>query len=306
MDKGILVSVLVLTYNASKTVIETLESIYRQDYENIELVIADDASTDDTIEVVNSWYNDHSERFSGYVVNVQPKNGGVPANLNAGIRKSNGKYIKIIASDDLLSEDCISTNVEICEKNGYRHLITWLKKFSDGPNGRTFEKVQPDLDFFSSSAQEQYNTLLKGNIVYGCLFFAEKAFIEEMGMYDERYTLIEDYPMWIKMTRQGNKFNFHNAVTVFYRISDSSLCNFVGTKAVNERYIKSYDMFVKNEIIPPLLKKLSIYPLLRHWRNIFYHWLLIALGNDRQKRSVRVTEYFFMRKYLSRFRQNKK
>lgn len=301
MDKRPIVSVIVLSYNSSATITETLDSIFSQDYDNVELVISDDCSKDNTVEVAKDWVSSHKDRFICCKINDRGQNGGVPANLNSAIKMCDGKYIKIIAADDLLTENCISKNVEICLKNEYRHLCTWLKKFSvDADGNKKFWDVEYICPSNDSTAQEQYNTLLVGNTVYGSIFFAEKAFIEEMGMYDENYPLIEDYPMWIKMTRNGFKLNFENTVTVLYRISDASLSNFVGDSVVNQRYIECYSKFLKKEIIPALFKKRRFIPAINHLRAIFYYKLFIVLGNSRKKRSVRIAEYFFKRKYLKK------
>ncbi len=306
MEKEILVSVVVLTYNAAKTVTETLDSIAGQTYPNIEIVIADDASKDNTIEVVKKWCSEKGKDLSGFVVSQMPQNSGVPANLNAGIRKANGKYIKIIAADDILLENCISTNVSVCEKNDYKNLVTWFKKFIDTPEGRTYEYVEPDLEFFASSAQKQYEKLLEANIVYGCTFFAQKKFLQEMGLYNEKYRLIEDYPMWIKMTKNGKRINYHNEITVLYRSGEPSLSNFVGRQIVNARYVTYYDAFVRKEILPALLKKGRIRWALGHIKTLIFHWLVVVLGNDRQKKAAKLLERIYNKRILSSLKHEKK
>lgn len=58
-----LVSVAVVTYNSSKTVLETLDSIYNQTYPNLELIVSDDCSPDNTVEICREWIAGHSRRF---------------------------------------------------------------------------------------------------------------------------------------------------------------------------------------------------------------------------------------------------
>jgi alpha-1,3-rhamnosyltransferase len=77
-----LVSVRVITYNSSKTVIETLDSIYNQTYPNIELIISDDCSKDDTVAICREWVNQHKERFARTEILTVPQNTGVSANIN--------------------------------------------------------------------------------------------------------------------------------------------------------------------------------------------------------------------------------
>ena len=63
MDDNSVVSVCVITYNSSKYVLETLESIRMQSYQNIELIICDDCSKDDTVEICKRWIQSYSARF---------------------------------------------------------------------------------------------------------------------------------------------------------------------------------------------------------------------------------------------------
>ena len=154
--------------------------------------------------------------------------------------------------------------------------------------------------FFAASAAEQYDMLLRKNHVFGPLFFCEKAFIEEMGLYDERYRMLEDYPMWLKMTSSGHRLHFKNIPTVAYRISETSVSNGSGQRVVNVNYFKCYRTFFYDQIFPSLVRRFQPVKLLMHWRDFVYRWIIIWLGNDRSKRRVRFVEYFHQRKYLYR------
>ena len=110
-----LVSICVITYNSSKYVIETLESAKNQSYPNIELVITDDGSTDNTADVCKKWVAENRQFFKNVVELYNPSNSGVSANCNKGISVCNGEWIKLIAGDDILLIDCIKTYVEFVE-----------------------------------------------------------------------------------------------------------------------------------------------------------------------------------------------
>ena len=106
-----LVSIAVVTYNSSKTVIETLDSIRDQTYLNIELIISDDCSKDDTVEVCRKWVEQNKDRFvRADVFNVE-KNTGVSANFNRADAASRGEWGKPIAGDDLLLPNAIQEYV---------------------------------------------------------------------------------------------------------------------------------------------------------------------------------------------------
>ena len=90
MKENDLVSIVVITYNSSKYVLETLESAKAQTYQNIELIITDDCSTDNTVAVCKEWLEKNEDRFVKAELVTSPCNTGVPANLNRGVKKAQG------------------------------------------------------------------------------------------------------------------------------------------------------------------------------------------------------------------------
>ncbi len=298
MTEQTLVSVVVISYHSEDYIVETLNSIYDQTYQRIELIVADDASTDHTADVAKAWIAEKGSRFENCILRVNEKNQGIPGNLNSAIELASGTYIKIIAADDLLLPECIRCNTEECEQKGYDSLCTWLVKFTDTLNGRRQWSEEPPQGFFDASAQDQRKMLLKKNYVYGSIFFFKKAYWQQLGKYDERYRMLEDYPMFWKISNRGDHLNFLNVPTVAYRISQTSISNGSGQRVVNVNYFKCYRRFFYDNIYPELLRNRMFFDLLRHWRDFFYRWMEIWLGNDRGRRSVRLVEYFHQRNYL--------
>ena len=112
MNNQPLVSVLVITYNSAKFVLETLESIKAQTYQNIELIISDDCSTDNIVELCQKWVEENKERFVRTQIITSDLNTGVSANGNRGRDACQGEWIKGIAGDDLLMPNCVEDCVE--------------------------------------------------------------------------------------------------------------------------------------------------------------------------------------------------
>ena len=79
-----LVSIVLITYNSSKYILETLESVKNQVWENIELIISDDGSTDDTTTICSNWLEENKERFQNVQLITVAKNTGIPSNCNRG------------------------------------------------------------------------------------------------------------------------------------------------------------------------------------------------------------------------------
>lgn len=114
---NLLVSVAVITYNSSKYVLEALDSVRNQTYSNIELIISDDCSTDNTIELCNRWIDENRSKLSRIELMRAVRNSGVSANCNRAINACKGKWIKLLAADDILMSDCISDCVEYVHKH---------------------------------------------------------------------------------------------------------------------------------------------------------------------------------------------
>src|SRR4051794_20989340 len=96
------VSIIVFTYNSSNYVVETLESAKAQTYRNIELIVSDDGSTDETIPLCLDWLTKNKQEFLRAEIITVEKNTGIPANCNRGVKAAAGEWVKLIAGDDIL------------------------------------------------------------------------------------------------------------------------------------------------------------------------------------------------------------
>lgn len=102
------VSIFVLTYNAERYVSETLESLLAQDYENFEIFISDDASTDSTPQILEEYRRRHPSKIKLY---LQPVNLGITNHCNFLLTKLTGEYVCFVGGDDLLEPNCLSRAV---------------------------------------------------------------------------------------------------------------------------------------------------------------------------------------------------
>jgi alpha-1,3-rhamnosyltransferase len=237
-----LVSIIVITYNSSKYVLETLESAKAQTYRNIELIISDDCSTDNTVEICRVWIEENKSRFVNTDLITVAKNAGIPANCNRGINSSNGQWIKIIDGDDILIEDCINSFAIFINIHPEAKIIESASQFFKNElkeeNFFNIQNLSHNI-FFDSETKpsQQYNLLLRRNYLHGPSVFLNKEAIEKVGLFDERFKLIEDHPMWLKLTKAGFKIYFLNKITVYYRIHQSSVFgSFSNSKLFNNFY----------------------------------------------------------------------
>jgi alpha-1,3-rhamnosyltransferase len=110
-------------------VVETLESIKDQIYENIELIISDDCSGDDTVSVCKEWLYINNSWFADTKIIEADKNSGIPANCNRGLHATSGEWIKFIAGDDALEQDSIKDYIEFAGTHRNIEVIfrTWKR-----------------------------------------------------------------------------------------------------------------------------------------------------------------------------------
>lgn len=238
-----LVSVPVITYNSSKTVVETLDSIYDQTYPNMELIISDDCSTDNTVEICREWIEAHKERFVRTELLTVEKNTGVSANMNRAEEACRGEWVKPIAGDDVLLSNCVELYMRyVHEHSDAIYVFAKLETFGGDENRRREIDKQFLYDFFNWPIAEQCDFLiLKRNCIPASTAFYNRQRINTLGIRnDERIPLLEDWPRWINLLKAGVVFQFIDAVTVKYRISDNALST---QKVLSMPYLKSNALF---------------------------------------------------------------
>lgn len=226
-----LVSIIVLAYRSAETIVQTLDSIKNQTYKNIELIVTDDCSPDDTVKTVQEWLASNEGALSRMQLVTTQQNTGIPGNINRALKHAKGDYVKLIAADDYMSTDAISEYVTFCEKNPNAIPIAKVHLFSD-------EKKEEIIDFTSikkycnrcykfaaeTDCKKQYRMLLKQNcIVAPSGSFYPMEVIRRLGGYDERYRWFEDYPMNLKVMHAGYRCGLIDRELVWYRISGGSV-----------------------------------------------------------------------------------
>ena len=235
-----LVSVVVVTYNSSKTILDTLNSIAAQTYKNIELIVSDDCSKDSTVQICQEWLGNHKSRFINTELLTVEVNTGTTRNLNRGYEKSKGIWIKGIAGDDVLMNNCIQQNVEFIKLHpSVEILFSKVKIIGDGDIIYMHRKLFK-YGAFKLSNKEQLYLLLTTNFVPASTCFIKKDVFESLGRFDEKIPLLEDWPFWIKSLIKGKTLSFNDEYSVLYRMSD---CSISLTTKINPLYEQSMRIF---------------------------------------------------------------
>ncbi|WP_340111704.1 glycosyltransferase family 2 protein [Maribellus mangrovi] len=294
-----LVSVTVITYNSSKYILETLDSIKAQTYKNIELIISDDCSTDTTVNLCESWLNKNKTRFVNAYMVTTNVNTGIVGNKNRALEKCSGEWIKGIAGDDILLASGISDNVTFALQHEFKLIFSKFEYlFDDKYPLASKNKYNAEKNFSRFSSENQFCELLKYNFVPAATGFVQFDFLKNIGGYNPKYPMLEDYPLWLKATKNGYRLGFMDKVTVNYRIHDlsvsgnSNLPKVKNQKIINSRYYKSLRLFMKSELIPEQIKNKFYMQAYIKILFIMKSDLILRLGN-KQNMPTTLVSYLF-------------
>lgn len=281
-----LVSVNVVSFNAEKFIIETLDSIYNQTYQNIELIISDDASPDNTVELCRKWLEEHRSRFTRSELLTVEKNIGVTANCNRALETSHGEYWKIIGSDDLLLPECIAKCVAYMQVKPHVRFLFGKQISFTGPfsEGNFKKELLPFRAYFfrdAISAPKQYRIITKLAQV-GCApaSFAQTSLLREVGGFNPRFPMNEDTPLYIHLTSLGHKLWYIDEYLVYRRIHQDSIMH---QKDSDDVYIgKAGLRYLQGEWAPYIQENSNWL-----WKQMskFSHWMsmnIVRNGNSKK------------------------
>lgn len=244
MSNNPLVSIVVITYNSSKYVLETLESAKNQTYQNIELIVTDDCSKDDTVAVCRRWLEKNEGRFVRTKLIASSVNTGIPANCNRGYKEAKGEWIKGIAGDDALYNEAIecyisfirdNPNCELCHSNMDFYSRTLKKEnfqFTHSKFPRSFISRSP-------SSQKQFKDLMFSAVIAAPTVLIRKELYEKVGGFPLTIRNCEDWPMWLTVTHLNHSFFYIDKSLVKYRCYSESVS---GQKAVDCLFSKFYEL----------------------------------------------------------------
>lgn len=217
-----LVTVGIVTYNSSEFIVEALDSVFEQTYGNIELIVSDDCSQDNTVEICRQWMDEHVQRFVHTEVMTVEKNTGVSANCNRAARKGSGEYIKLFAGDDRLLPNCIEDNIcYMFEHEDSDLLFSDQQVIGKGQDGKNI--ISPAI-FFNHLTKFEFKIW---QLVYSGLptptCFMKREVYNRLGGYDEEIPFLEDKPFWVKALWADCVIRYMPLTTVQYRVNPNSL-----------------------------------------------------------------------------------
>ncbi len=209
-----LVTVFTLIYNTNpKFVIEAIESVRANNYPNLQHIIIDDCSSNpEPKRVVKEWIKNEGYSCEFY---EHETNYGLCKTLNHVLELAKGKYI-FGCSDDILLENRLFGDIDIFENSDVVYDVVYSQSqnlINNEPSSEIHPINPPKSNLFENLLWINFISIPSATIRVSTL--------KQIGGYSDRFQ-IEDYPLWLELTKQNKKFYFRDVVTTYYRVHDLS------------------------------------------------------------------------------------
>ena len=287
------VSIIIPIYNAEKYLYECLNSIKEQTYTNIEVLMINDGSTDNSETICKKFLND--SRF--HIINK--KNGGVSSARNVGIDKCNGEYVLFVDSDDWCHKELLKQAVQ--KIKSYDMLcFGYYKAYKDK---NIYEELKVNEN--ANIKKEILNNKLIGGYLWNKLFSTN--IIKEHGIkFNENITYCEDLIFIIEYIEYVKKVNYINEALYYYRVRKNSVSNdFYSNTNISilnayELLINKYNecaFFVNNLKFSYILNYYKLRKFIPkdyrvNWNIIAEEKKVLANKNIKQKIKLKLIKYF--------------
>ena len=231
-----LVSVIIPVYNVAPYIAEALESLFAQTWRDVEAIVINDGSTDETEEKLAP-YRDR-------IVLIKQENSGVMAARNAGLRVARGRYIALLDGDDLWAPRFLERLVGLLESDASLSLAYPNAVFLGSPNfsGRLYQEV------FPATEPVTFDRVLRRKChIFGSVVMRREA-LDDVGLFDEslKGQGAEDFELWLRMLQRGHRFKFTSESLAKYRWRQDSLSNTgIGSLSC---LISVYEKFLASEL----------------------------------------------------------
>lgn len=200
------ISVLIPSYNHEKYIGEAIESVLMQTYQDFELIIVDDGSTDQSVEVIQR-YQQQDARI--HFIKFEQNLGACSAAARL-IEEAQGEYLAVLSSDDLFIPNKLEKQLNFLENNSqYKAVFSYAEMIDE--NGNPFVRqdhfytkifIQPNRNRFDWLRYFFYH----GNCLCHSSVLIKKECYEKIGVYDYRYFQLPDFDFWIRLCMQYEIF----------------------------------------------------------------------------------------------------
>ncbi|HHD72490.1 MAG TPA: glycosyltransferase family 2 protein [Epsilonproteobacteria bacterium] len=243
-------SIVIPLYNASGQIRRTLDSCVSQSYLPSEIIIVDDQSSDDSMNIIKAWENDYHGEVT-IVIEQLPQNSGPAAARNRGWDLATGEYLAFLDADDRFVPEKLKHIVPMLENDPHIILLmhAYILPDKQAPKSTTLQKVSSRI------------LLLKNLSATGAIII--KRSIPER--FDESMRFTEDHDLWLRVTQAYDQtYHLDTALTIIDRPVRSSGGQSANVWAMRKGEIRMYKKYCKSSGIMILFPLFAAFSLSKH------------------------------------------
>ena len=212
---GSLVSIVVPAFNRAGVITETLESIARQTYREIECIVVDDGSADSTVAVVEEWGRQHAQ-FNLLLIRLE-RNAGKCAAVNRGLREAAGEFIMVLDSDDILMPETIDSEVDYLDRHREVGMVFGKAYLMEaGRKGSQIIGCFADEGEFNDLIERNGDLVLNGNAIIASTVLIRASVVYDVGEWRTDLKYIHDWDYWVRVAGKF-KIGFLGRPVLYYR-----------------------------------------------------------------------------------------
>lgn len=270
MDNKELISIGLPIYNCEDYLISCINSIKNQTYKNWELIIINDGSSDNSMEICANYANNDNR----IKIFDDKLNKGLPVRLNESVKYSSGKFYCRMDADDIMFNDRLENILNFYVNNKF-NVVGSLAVSINEKNDVLGLKNIPEL------INDNYKSIvLNGFFIHPTIFAERKWFLDNP--YDEKYKRAQDYELWVRTSKE-NKFGVLNKALLFYReLSSNDFEKYFRAYIANLQTINLH----KEKIDFSLRLKFYVLSFLK----ICYHWLNFKANFFKNKKGIQLSK----------------
>ena len=243
-------TIVLTNYNNEQFIEKSLVSVFNQTYDNIELIITDDASekfNKNMVEKIFEKYLPKNITQIKYIINKE--NLGTVKTVNKALELVDGEYVLFFATDDALaSKDVIQNYVDIFNDKSINVVTTnWVLCDENLKIKKKYQNPKFLKKFNNKSVKKQYAQLCKTNIYGAGSTCYRKSIFEKYGSFDESFKYLEDWPLWLKLTLNNERIYYSNFDGLLHR--DGGISHDKSTNSVRSEFFKEILNLYRNNIL---------------------------------------------------------
>jgi len=236
-----LISIVIPVYNGANFISEAIDSALAQTYKNIEILVVDDGSSDNTGEIV--------KRYGSAVKYFPKENGGVSTALNFGIENAKGEYLSWLSHDDFYHSDKIEKQIKILaglseEERKSTVLYSSFEEMNEDKN--VYDKFEPQKKYSIKKLNNSFWPVIAG-LINGCTVLFPKSCFEQIGNFNPELRYTQDSDFFFRLYPKF-KLLFHPDITVISRKHKEQ-----GGQLKNERIVKE-----DNDLYINMVNKINV------------------------------------------------